>query len=309
MTIDPTPQPARGSLQFESAEFTGEHGPMQCAYCSAKITDRYYHVDGKTACAQCRAAAEKGVPRAGLGSTSAGRFGRAILFGLGAAIGGSVLWYTITAVTGYQLGIIAVAVGYLVGTAVKKGSMGRGGWRYQTLAIALTYLSIVSSYIPVIVREFRAKAGVEALADSAGAARRDSSGALPAADSAAPAPVAVAGDTSAAAAAAAAAATAQPADSGAAVPDSAAPAASPAAPDSSAAGARAPAPLSAGKAILGVLALLALAAVLPFLAGVRNIIGILIIGFALFEAFKINKRIPVTITGPFRVGTPPPPHA
>jgi asparagine N-glycosylation enzyme membrane subunit Stt3 len=37
----------------------------------------------------------------------------------------------------------------------------------------------------------------------------------------------------------------------------------------------------------------------PFLAGFQNIIGWLIIGFALWEAWKTNQRLPLAIAGPF----------
>jgi hypothetical protein len=35
--------------------------------------------------------------------------------------------------------------------------------------------------------------------------------------------------------------------------------------------------------------------------------GILIIGIGLYEAWKMNRRTPLEIAGPFRVGAPPPP--
>ncbi len=56
------------------------------------------------------------------------------------------------ALTGYEFGLIAIVVGFLVGAAVRKGD-GRGGWKYQALAMFLTYTSIVSSYVPLIIRE------------------------------------------------------------------------------------------------------------------------------------------------------------
>jgi len=40
---------------------------------------------------------------------------------------------------------------------------------------------------------------------------------------------------------------------------------------------------------------------LPFLAGFQNIIGILIIAFGLWEAWKFNKRVDAAITGPYTV--------
>jgi hypothetical protein len=50
----------------------------------------------------------------------------------------------------------------------------------------------------------------------------------------------------------------------------------------------------------------ALAAAAPFLAGFENVIGLLIIGFALWEAWKFNARRPLPITGPYELA---PPHA
>ena len=50
---------------------------------------------------------------------------------------------------------IAVVVGLFVGGAVRMGSGHRGGVPYQLLAMFLTYTSIVSTYIPEIVKGFR----------------------------------------------------------------------------------------------------------------------------------------------------------
>jgi len=54
--------------------------------------------------------------------------------------------------------------------------------------------------------------------------------------------------------------------------------------------------------LLGIGLILGIAFAAPFLGGFENIIGILIIGFALWEAWKLNKHEPLTISGPFRVG-------
>ena len=51
-----------------------------------------------------------------------------------------------------QLGLVAIAVGLLVGWAVRKGSGGRGGWKFQALAMALTYVSIAASWLPIMLR-------------------------------------------------------------------------------------------------------------------------------------------------------------
>jgi hypothetical protein len=44
---------------------------------------------------------------------------------------------------------------------------------------------------------------------------------------------------------------------------------------------------------------------MPFLMGFQNAIGILIIGFALWEAWKLNKRIHFELAGPFQLSQQP----
>jgi len=52
-------------------------------------------------------------------------------------------------------------VGLLVGKAVRKGSNGRGGWRYQALAMTLTYCAIVATYAPPVFTALRDQARQE----------------------------------------------------------------------------------------------------------------------------------------------------
>lgn len=50
-----------------------------------------------------------------------------------------------------------------------------------------------------------------------------------------------------------------------------------------------------------VLMIAAITLAAPFLEGIKNFLGILIIGFGLWEAWKLNKRGELTINGPFSV--------
>ena len=43
----------------------------------------------------------------------------------GAAILGAILYFAVTAITGYEIGLVAIAVGWLVGRAIQKGTGGR----------------------------------------------------------------------------------------------------------------------------------------------------------------------------------------
>lgn len=79
------------------------------------------------------------------------RFGRALGFGLVAATFCSLAWFGVAAFSSYELFLLSVAVGMVIGMSVNHGSYGKGGWGYQFLAMSLTYLSIVSAYVPVVV--------------------------------------------------------------------------------------------------------------------------------------------------------------
>ena len=124
---------------------------MACAHCATALVNYYYDVNGHTVCERCRYAIEAKLT----GGSPSRRFLMAFGAGLGAAILGALVYYGVVALTGYEIGLIAIAVGYGVGTAVRWGSGGRGGRGYQILAVALTYLAIVSTYIPYIIQGIR----------------------------------------------------------------------------------------------------------------------------------------------------------
>jgi hypothetical protein len=64
-----------------------------------------------------------------------------------------------------------------------------------------------------------------------------------------------------------------------------------------------PAPL---RFLVALAALTAFFLAVPFLLGFQNVIGIVIIGIGLFEAWKINRKPDRTVTGPFRIERPVP---
>lgn len=204
-------------------------GLLTCANCRRHIASTYYQIGAANVCPACRDAVFQAV-------NTSGKFGRALLFGFGAALLGSVVWYAIRAATGYEIGLVAVFIGIIVGMAVRKGSMSAGGRKYQILALVLTYISITMANIPEIISA-----------------------------------VAKSGDASASAASAASSA-----------------------------------PPSTIEFIVALGFLFLLAFVSPFLAGFENILGIIILGFGLYQAWKINTRQDLSIQGPFTVVSPQP---
>ena len=224
-------------LQLDRAQFDGAY-TTTCGACASTLTTEYYEANGATVCANCC----QTLRARGTAGTSLTRGMRALGAGAAAALGGSILYYAILALSGYEFGQIAIAVGMAVGKAVNWGAHGRGGWRYQTMAIALTYLAIVSSYVPLIIREFGKQPVAEASATPGASA-------TPAAQN-------------------------QAADE---------------------------APATAAGAIAAIAILIGLVLALPFLGGVQNIMGLIIIGIGLYEAWKFNRKGQVTITGPHTI--------
>jgi hypothetical protein len=141
-----------GELQFDQAEYTGEKDTAEanatpCNACGSAISDVYFECGGKILCASCR---ERIVALFNQGSRL-GRGIKALVFGtVGAAIG-AFLYYVIIRVTGLNLSLVAIVLGVMVGGAVKAGSGSRGGRFYQVLAVFLTYSAIASMYLPGLV--------------------------------------------------------------------------------------------------------------------------------------------------------------
>lgn len=148
-----TPTPS-GTLQFDTAEPTVQTAgdARACTECKTQIQSVYHMSSGQVICSGCRIRME------GAGRVDEGpavRFFRALLFGTGAAVAGTAIYAAILMLTGSNIGLIALLVGFMVGRAVQVGSRERGGWGYQSLAIGLTYLSIVTSFTPMVVEGLR----------------------------------------------------------------------------------------------------------------------------------------------------------
>ena len=197
------------------------------------------------------------------------RLTRATLFGIVAGLLGAAIWFAVLRMTGYNFALIAILVGFMVGGAVRAGSGRRGGRAYQLLAVLLTYLTIGTTYTGEAFYQY-------------------------------------AHDPAKAHSSAATAGTAQ--DGSAAQADSKSGLAKIFAVDRSGAHQRP----SLGRALLALVLLIALLiamiAAMPVLSA-HSIIGLLISGFALWEAWKINARRALTLAGPYSLagvaGVPP----
>jgi len=227
-------------LQFEIAEDVTQDTPattgeVRCLSCATPLTS-YFDINGKPACGTCKDGIVAFRARPHLVTLL-----KAAVFGFGGALVGAGLFYAIAALTGYQLGLVSIVVGLLVGFAVRRGSGERGGWRYQALAVGLTYVAICSTYLPFIFKEIDSRHEAEAKTAAA---------------------------------------------SGQTV---------------------APVPreeVTLPKFLGAVAMLVGFTLVLPFLGGADSIMGLIIIAIALWEAWKVNREVPLVISGPLAVGAP-----
>ena len=79
------------------------------------------------------------------------RFTRALVYGIGGAILGSILYAGFTIVTHIRIGYVAIGVGYLVGKAMLAATSGHSSRKYQWAAAILTYLSVSFAAVPEIL--------------------------------------------------------------------------------------------------------------------------------------------------------------
>lgn len=240
-------------LQFDQAEYEGDQPAMAtCVSCQQEIEADYYEVNGVVACPACKAAVDASRSPAGGGA----RFLKALTLGILAAGLGAGIYFGVAALTGYEIGLIAIVVGFLVGGAVRLGSEYRGGARYQVLAILLTYFAIIGTYVPLIARGIDTTQQQEART-AAGHSESEAS---------------------------------RPDGEAATIPAE---------------------DLQQEHSVLFWVFVTGIAFIWPFAGlyfdGLGQIIGLLIVGFAVYEAWKLNKRPTIKITGPFtlRTGTGP----
>jgi len=239
--------------------------PTACSLCAEPIRSIFFRTGKMVFCPSCRAAA--GAER----GTRLSRSLRALAFGSLAALLSAVVWYAVIVWTDREFALLAIAVGLFVGAAVRWGAHRKGGWRYQALAMFLTYSAIVAAYVPI---------GLQAAFEDEDAMAATDSRAVTVAVLEAPD-----------------AATMEAADAVDRAPSTAAESDSEPRQDET---------IGPGGLVLGLAALLGLIYAAPFLAGFENVLGWLILGIALYEAWKLNRREELVFEGPLHLpGTRP----
>jgi hypothetical protein len=132
--------------QFGTAEYVGSPGSDHCHFCQQPIAGSYYRLNGAISCRGCAEKAQSEFPQDGHAN-----YVRGVLYGIGAAIAGLILYAAFEIATGIIIGYVSLAVGWMVGKAMMKGSNGHGGRRYQVTAALLTYAAVSMAAIPIMI--------------------------------------------------------------------------------------------------------------------------------------------------------------
>jgi hypothetical protein len=131
--------------QFGTAEYATAPASNRCQFCQQLLGGTYYRVNEARSCLGC---AEK--MRTEIAVDKHAAYVRALAYGIGAAVIG-MIGYALIAILlqGWVISYMSIGVGWLVGTAMMKGSNGFGGRRYQVAAALLTYAAVSMAAIPI----------------------------------------------------------------------------------------------------------------------------------------------------------------
>jgi hypothetical protein len=134
--------------QFTRPEYTQSAAKPSCQICLNPFTREFFKLNGRSVCPDCAAKAKSGQAADGNAAYMQG-----LLYGAGAASAGLVFYAGFTIATHFYFGYVAIAVGWLVGKAIMKGSNGVGGRRYQIAAMTMTYAAISLAAIPIRIAQ------------------------------------------------------------------------------------------------------------------------------------------------------------
>lgn len=264
-------------LQFDKAEYKqGDSAPTTgtCMVCNQEIMGGYYQVNEAVTCEGCKHKLEEQFGDNG----PKGSMMRALAFGLPTAAFGAGVYYGISALTGYEFGLIAIVIGWLVGLAVRKASNNRGGLRFQLIAVLLTYAAISATYIPYIIEGFKYSNYEEIVSDLSPEQQQLVQNELQKESQAIGREASftdikkekwdeIIGSS---------------ADSQDLISDS---------------GEKVP--ITSYIVMYGIVFLIAMAA--PFLSGLQNFMGLIIIAIGVWQAWSMNKKVKLSVQGPFEI--------
>jgi hypothetical protein len=135
-----------GPADREPIQLGGKAGQsVLCAQCQQQIpAGQYYSYTGGKGedvflCSTCKGQAENTLQA----ETQNPNLLAALLFGLAAGLVAGAVWHVIVIVTGYEIGYVAIGVGWLIGMAVHIGSGRKRAASLQILSAVVTLMTLL----------------------------------------------------------------------------------------------------------------------------------------------------------------------
>jgi uncharacterized paraquat-inducible protein A len=135
MSLPAEMESGRSSVPPQLAEIAAG---TPCGRCGTSIQGQYFVANGHVVCERCR-------------TTLQGSTGAAVRLGVAAAVLAAGTYYLVYSVWHLNFVLIAVIAGVLIGLAVRRGAQGNRAQRYRFIALALTYVCVVSTYVPALL--------------------------------------------------------------------------------------------------------------------------------------------------------------
>ena len=287
METTPPPYAGPGDAPADVSAMLAAPPALACTRCTAPLPDEYHMADDRVICGRCRATLQAQAAKPAEG----GGFARAAGMGLAAAVACAAAYALVIVVTNLELALVTIGIGWLVGTAVKRGAGSLASRKYQFVAVALTWFSLGGAYAGVMLHGMVTGEGLEAEVAA------DESPAAP--------PVAVGEEPAPEPAEAASAPVDASADATLAETDAA---------DAAEADGEITAAGVGAAAVMGIAGLALMAVAAPVLVALGSPLSGLITAFGLFQAWKQAEADPPVVvpalSGPFRTAgayVPPPP--
>ena len=265
---------AGSALRFDRAEYEeGSAAGPPCSVCKGALGAEYWRWQGLVFCSPCKSPVEAKIAE----GQSRRAFAKAALQGAGVALACGVGYAVFVGVTKMQLALVTIGIAYVVARVVRTASGGLGGTRFQVLAVALTYVASTMGYAPSLVAGLQEATETRARQAPSAAGAENERSAASDDDEARPSGAAAGGTGTETESADAPSAAGQG--------------------DGEHAG-----PLvSALRLAYGIAFLLGIMLAAPFLELSSAPLGVVIILIGLWQAWKLTRGVPTTITGPYRV--------
>lgn len=150
-------------LSFDRADFSHGEGATPCGACGNGLGEQYWTFRGHVMCEVCRQRTAESL------ATNTGSFFKALLFGGLTALACGIAYGLFVHFSNVQLALATIGIAFVIAKVVRGASAGRGGLRYQLLAVALTYGASAMGYAPAIFEGFRDADETEQAAEANGA--------------------------------------------------------------------------------------------------------------------------------------------